>query len=357
VNRIRHIFALAVISTAGLSAGCSHLLKPVQARPASAVTAQKAETPPPQAAYTARPEVQQFIARLVQQDGFDKAWLEKNLAAAQPHDSILTAIAQPYEAKPWYQYKPLFVTSARINAGVAFWDTHSALLAKAQQQYGVPASIIVAILGVESFYGRQKGGYPVLDALVTLSFDYPPRAAFFQAELEQYLLMCREHGFDPPSLMGSYAGAMGAPQFMPDSYRQYAVTFDGQGSPDIWNNWADIIGSVANYFHSHGWQPDALVAVPAALPATLAKIPATLTPTSVGDLRSGGVVVSQGLADDTSALLVPLQLADGTEYWLGLHNFRVILQYNRSPLYAMAVYDLATRITEARALEGQSAPP
>ncbi|MGB9429860.1 MAG: lytic murein transglycosylase B [Gammaproteobacteria bacterium] len=357
MNRIRYRSALTAISAACLLAGCAHMVKPARVRPASPAAVQKASIPAPPAPYTARPEVQQFIDRLVQQDGFDKNWLEKTLAAAQPHDSILAAIAKPYEAKPWYQYKPLFVTPARINAGVAFWDAHAALLTKAQQQYGVPASIIVSILGVESFYGRQKGGYPVLNALATLSFDYPPRAGFFQGELEQYLLMCREHGFDPPSLMGSYAGAMGAPQFMPDSYRQYAVTFDGKGSPDIWSNWADIIGSVANYFHIHGWQPDDLVAVPAALSAVVTKIPATLAPTTVGVLRSGGVVVSHGLADNTPAMLVPLELADSTEYWVGLHNFRVILQYNRSPLYAMAVYDLATRITEARALEGQSAPP
>ncbi|MGH8282974.1 MAG: lytic murein transglycosylase B [Gammaproteobacteria bacterium] len=328
------------------------MVKPVQARHAAPASAQ-----PSPAGYAARPEVQQFIVRLVQQDGFDKPWLEKVFNSAQRRDSILAAIARPYEAKPWYQYKPLFVTPARINAGVTFWDAHRALLDKAQQQYGVSPDIIVAILGVESFYGRQKGGYPVLDALTTLSFDYPPRAGFFQAELEQYLLMCREHAFDPPSLMGSYAGAMGAPQFMPDSYRQYAVAFDGRGQPDIWNDWADIIASVANYFQLHGWQADGLVAVPAALPSVVAQTPATLTPTTVGALRSAGLEVSQGLANDTPAMLVPLQLENGIEYWLGMHNFRVILAYNKSPLYAMAVYDLATRISDARAREGQSAPP
>ncbi|MGH8282086.1 MAG: lytic murein transglycosylase, partial [Gammaproteobacteria bacterium] len=190
----------------------------------------------------------------------------------------------------------------------------------------------------------------------TLSFDYPPRADFFQSELEQYLVMCREHAFDPPSLMGSYAGAMGAPQFMPDSYRQYAVSFGSRGKPDIWNDWADIIASVANYFQRHGWQADGLVAVPAALPSVVAQTPATLTPTTVGALRSGGVVVSRGLADDTPAILVTLQLEHGTEYWLGLHNFSVILQYNKSALYAMAVYDLATRIAEVRTQGRQNAP-
>ncbi len=344
--------ARILILAACLTSACSHMVKPVVARHATPAATQPAPT-----SYAARPEVQQFIAQLVQQDGFDKAWLEKAFDSAHRRDSILAAIAKPYEAKPWYQYKPLFVTSARINSGVAFWDAHSALLDKVQKQYGVSPAIIVAILGVESFYGRQKGGFPVLDALTTLSFDYPPRASFFQAELQQYLLMCREHAFDPPSLMGSYAGAMGAPQFMPDSYRQYAVAFDGQGQPDIWNDWADIIASVANYFQLHGWQADGLVAVPAALRSIVAQTPATLTPTTVGALRSGGVVVSQGLADDTPVILVPLQLEQGTEYWLGLHNFRVILAYNKSPLYAMAVYDLATRIIKARAQGRENVPP
>ena len=196
----------------------------------------------------------------------------------------------------------------------------------------------------------------MLDALTTLGFDYPPRAGFFQGELEQYLLLCREQSFDPLSLTGSYAGAMGVPQFMPDSYRQYAVAFDGKSKPDIWNNWGDIIGSVANYFHAHGWQQDGLVAVPAALPVYKAA-PPPVSFTTVGALRRQGVIISEGLAGDTQAILVPLQLKEGTEYWVGLHNFRVITRYNKSPLYAMAVLDLGTRIAEARARQSHDAPP
>ena len=307
------------------------------------------------AGYTARTDVQAFITRLVQQDGFERAWLEKILGAAQKRDSVLAAIAKPYEAKPWYQYQPLFVNHARVRAGLAFWNAHATLLAQAQKQYGVSPAIIVAILGVESFYGRQKGGYSVLDALTTLGFDYPPRSAFFQNELEQYLLMCRERKLDPLALSGSYAGAMGVPQFMPDSYRRYAVAFDGRDPPNIWNDWADIIGSVANYFHIHGWQADALVAVPAALPSVVAQPPATLAATTIGALRAAGVVTSQGLSDSTPAMLVALQLQNSTQYWLGLDNFRAIMAYNNSPLYAMAVYDLATRIRDARALAETSA--
>ncbi|HKV97169.1 MAG TPA: lytic murein transglycosylase B [Gammaproteobacteria bacterium] len=338
-----------------LLAGCAHLVKPPPAVPRHPVPPTPAPAVP--ADYTARAEVQAFIAKLVQQHGFERAWLEKTLGAAQKNDNILAAIAKPYEAKPWYQYQPLFVNNSHIKAGVEFWNAHAALLDQVQTQYGVPPAIVVAILGVESFYGRQKGGYSVLDALSTLAFDYPARASFFQYELEQYLLMCRAGHLDPLSLSGSYAGAMGAPQFMPDSYRRYAVAFDGHDPPDIWNDWADIIGSVANYLHLQGWQPQGLVAVPAAVPLVIANPPATLTPTTVGALRTAGVMTSTGLANDTPAMLVALQLQDGTQYWLGLDNFRAILQYNRSPLYAMAIYDLATRISQARALAGQSAPP
>ncbi|MGA9855462.1 MAG: lytic murein transglycosylase B [Gammaproteobacteria bacterium] len=300
--------------------------------------------------------MQSFITRLVKQDGFERTWLEKTFSAAQKNDAILAAIAKPYESKPWYQYKALFVNEARVNAGVDFWDAHAQELGSAQQRYGVPASIIVAILGVESFYGHQKGGYPALDALTTLAFDYPPRATFFQDELEQYLLLCREQSFDPASLTGSYAGAMGAPQFMPDSYRQYAVTTASGSHPDIWNNWADIIDSVANYFQVHGWHAGGLVALPAALPAKNT-IPSTLTPTTIDALRQQGVVVSAGLAPDTPAILVALQLENDIQYWVGFDNFRVITQYNKSPLYAMAIFDLSVRIAEMRALEGHDAPP
>lgn len=342
-----------LLTAASLLAACSHVIKPA---PKIAPPVPRTTAPAP-TGYTARADVQAFITQLAHKDGFDKTWLEKTLGTAQKRDSILAAIAKPYEAKPWYQYQPLFVNQARVQAGVVFWNTHTTLLEQAQKRYGVAPAIIVAILGVESFYGRQKGGYSVLDALATLSFDYPPRSAFFQNELEQYLLMCREQHLDPLTPTGSYAGAMGVPQFMPDSYRRYAVTFAGREPPDIWNDWADIIASVANYFHVHGWQPDGLVAVPAALPSVIAQPPETLVPTTVGKLRAAGVITSEGLSNNTPAMLVALQLQDGTRYWLGLDNFRVILQYNKSPLYAMAVYDLAARISDIRAAENHIAAP
>jgi peptidoglycan lytic transglycosylase B len=348
-----HFCVLFLIATGCLISACARGIKPAPAesRPQAQLRLQTAML-----GYTARPDVQAFITRLVKQDGFERKWLEKTLAGAERKDAILAAIAKPYESKPWYQYKPLFVNAARISAGVEFWDTHAQALASAQRRFDVPASIIVAILGVESFYGRQKGGYQVLDALTTLAFDYPPRAAFFQNELEQYLLLCREQSFDPTSLTGSYAGAMGVPQFMPDSYREYAVSSDSRAHPDIWNNWADIFGSVANYFHVHGWQPGGLIAVPAAL-SPKQPVPPTLTASTIGALRQQGVILSTGLAADTPVILVPLQLQSGIQYWAGFNNFRVITQYNQSPLYAMAVFDLSVRIAEARALEGHNAPP
>lgn len=343
-----------------LLAACAHVVKPTPAAPQPNVPppAGAAVSPPPAAgSYTARADVQAFVTRLVAKDAFQRAWLEKTLGQAERQESILQAIARPYEAKPWYQYQPLFVNPARIAAGVDFWNAHADLLARAGKHYGVAPAIIVAILGVESYYGRQKGGYAVLNALTTLAFDYPPRATFFQGELEQYLLMCREQGLDPATLTGSYAGAMGAPQFMPDSYRQFAVASDGGAPPDIWDDWSDIIASVANYFQAHGWQPGGLVAIPAALPEVLAEPPAALTPTTTGALRQGGVEFGADLPAATPAILVALQSPQGVEYWLGLHNFRVIMQYNKSPLYAMAVYDLATRISAARAEAAGNAPP
>ena len=305
--------------------------------------------------YAARPEVQAFMADVQKKDGFDPAWLQRAFQGAQRRQSIIDAITRPYEAKPWYQYQSIFVNETRISAGAAFWDQHAQLLAAAEAKYGVDADIIVAIIGVESLFGKQHGGYPVIDALSTLSFDYPPRAPFFQGELEQFLVLCREQGFDPLKPMGSYAGAMGAPQFMPDSFRNYAVDFDGDGKRDIWDDWPDIIGSVANYFHLHGWQENGLTVVPAALPKD-AVVPAPAA-TTIGALRQGGVALSDGLDDASEAVLVSLQNQDGMEYWIGLHNFRVITQYNKSPLYAMAVIQLANAISQRRAAEGHDAPP
>jgi len=292
---------------------------------------------------------------VVQKDGLDRAWVERALKGAHQRQAVIDAITKPYEAKPWFQYEPLFVNDSRIDGGVAFWNRENGYLQKAEAGYGVPPEIIVAIVGVESYYGRQHGGFPVIDSLSTLAFDYPPRAAFFQGELEQFLVMCHEQSLDPLVPMGSYAGAMGAPQFMPDSFRQYAVDFDADGKRDIWGDWADIIGSVANYFHLHGWQPNGIVAVPAAIPEGVTP-PTPLIPTTVGALRAAHVTISAGLPDDADAVLVALQGDKEMHYWVGLHNFRVITQYNKSPLYAMAVVQLGIAVAQRREAESHYGP-
>jgi membrane-bound lytic murein transglycosylase B len=338
---------LSILLAVGLLSACAQNMKPPPA---------PTPIPPSPVGYAARPEVKTFIDRVVKQDGLDQAWLEQVLNKAQKNDSVLAAIAKPYESKPWYEYRSIFLTDARIAGGVQFWDAHAATLARAEQTYQVPASMLVAIIGIESSYGRQRGGYRVLDALATLGFDYPSRATFFQSELEQFLLMCHERNLDPTGVMGSYAGAMGAPQFMPDSYRQYAVDFDNDDKRDIWDDWDDIIGSVANFFHVHGWQADGLIAVPAAWqhPAPPTNL---LAPSTVGALRQQGVLLSQGVNDEQDAILIGLQQPEDTDYWVGLHNFRVITQYNKSALYAMAATELADRIAQARASQDHNAPP
>ena len=205
---------------------------------------------------TRRPEVQEFIATMVREDSFDVRTLRKWLRAAQTQPAILEAMGRPAErAKLWYEYRPIFVNEKRIQEGVEFWTAHRAELDRASEQSGVPAEYLVAILGVETYYGRLTGRYRVLDALATLAFDYPARAKFFQSELEQFFLLSREAAIDPLTATGSYAGAMGAPQFMPSNYRRYAVDADHDGHVDLWGDWPDVFASVGNYFKEHGWSP------------------------------------------------------------------------------------------------------
>ena len=340
---LRSGLAVCSLLAVCLLSACTRNLKPSHA------------TTPPEN-YTTRPEVTAFIERVAKQDHLNAAWITQTLAQAKHRDSIVAAITRPYESKPWYEYRAIFLTDTRIAGGVQFWNAHAATLSRAEQTYHVPASLIVAIIGIESNYGRQHGGYRVLDALATLGFDYPPRGKFFQGELAQFLLMCHERNLQPAAVMGSYAGAMGAPQFMPDSYRQYAVDFDNDGKRDIWQDWSDIIGSVANFFHAHGWQPNGLIAIPAAWPKPTPP-DNLLAPSTVGALRQQGVILSTGVSGDQDAILVGLQEQNNTDYWVGLHNFRVITQYNKSALYAMAATDLADRIAQARAQEDHHAPP
>jgi membrane-bound lytic murein transglycosylase B len=293
-----------------------------------------------------RAEVQSFIKQLVQQHNFDGNRMRQIFDQVEIRPEIIDAMNRPYEAKPWYQYRPLFVTRARIEEGAQFMQQNYRVLQQAQKKYGVPAEIISAIIGVETRYGRHRGGYRVIDALATLGFDYPRRSRFFLSELEQFLLLSREEGFDPLAVNGSYAGAMGKPQFIASSYRRYAVDFDGDGVRDLIDNSADAIGSVANYLARHGWQRGQPVAVPVSAavdaPAEMGKLIKPVT--SIATWRKRGYTPKDSIAGPLDAELIVLQNADSPEYWLGLRNFYAITRYNHSELYAMAVYQLSEGI-------------
>ena len=302
--------------------------------------------------YSQHPLAAGFVADMVNKHGFTAAEVNALLKKAEKRQPILDAISRPAEkTKTWKEYRPIFIQPLRINNGVAFWQQHQQALAKAEQSYGVPAEIIVAIIGVETNYGRNMGSYFVLDALATLAFDYPPRAPFFRAELENYLVLTREHQQSPTRFKGSYAGAMGFGQFMPSSYRNFAVDFTGDGFADIWENPTDAIGSVANYFVKHGWQPGQPVVVPAQLKTKREAlafnniVPPAVT---VAEWKKLGVSPSAKLARSAPAIAIEFDGAQGLEYWLGLQNFYTITRYNRSPMYAMAVHQLSQEIKAAR---------
>jgi len=230
---------------------------------------------------------------------------------------------------------------------VEFYTRYAASLQRAERDYGVPAEIIVAIIGVETRYGRNKGSYRVLDALATLAFDYPKRSEFFSKELKQFFILAREQQLAADELLGSYAGAMGYGQFMPSSYRAYAVDFDGDGSVDIWNNPVDAIGSVANYFRRHGWTPDKPVTAPARVNGDFPRewMNEGLKPTrSIAELAAAGLESQEPFPADALATAMELEGAGGAEYWLGLHNFYVITRYNHSAMYAMSVYQLSQEL-------------
>ena len=298
--------------------------------------------------YAARPAVAEYVDGLVAAHGFDPYWLKGVFATANKNDDVLANISRPAEkALKWHQYRRIFLKDERIRAGAEFWREHAEVIGRAARDFGVRGEIIVAIVGVETFYGRHMGAYPVMDALATLAFDYPRRAKFFKGQLTEFLLLVREEARDPFAFKGSYAGAMGYGQFIPSSYRSFAVDFDGDGKRDIWRNIPDAIGSVANYFARHGWRDDDAVAVPVVLgdPALeeLANNGLELRHT-VGELRERGLRGGAGLAADAKAALYRMENVDAVEYWLGLHDFRVITRYNRSAMYALAVLQLSDAI-------------
>ncbi|WP_372930125.1 lytic murein transglycosylase B, partial [Shewanella putrefaciens] len=249
----------------------------------------------------------------------------------------------------------IFLTEKRLEAGLAFWKKHDATIAKAAAKYQVEPEIIVAIIGIETFYGQYTGNYPVIDALYTLGFYYEPRASFFRKEFGELMKLVKEEHLDINSLKGSYAGAMGYGQFIPSSYRHYAVDFDNSGNRDLLKSPEDAIGSVANYFHEHGWQANAPVALPLvnkSKSAPKAKVWAgEKLNDSVADILSPTLTLANARNLDISqkALLIELKQADQTDYWLGLNNFYVITRYNRSPLYSMAVYQFSQQLKEQHA--------
>jgi membrane-bound lytic murein transglycosylase B len=305
-----------------------------------------------------RADISTFIDSMVDKHQFQRQQLARLFNQATVYEKIIMAITRPAEAKPWYQYRPIFVTDKRIRGGVEFWDKNKALLEQAEQTFGVPAEIITAIIGVETFYGQHKGGYRVIDSLITLGFEYPKRGAFFRSELEQFLLMTREEDMDPLSVMGSYAGAMGQPQFISSSFRSYAIDFDKDGKRDLWHNTADVIGSVANYFKRHGWVAGEPIVSPAKVSGKQIKslVEKGIKPhSSVQALQQQGVKPGQRLPQDNQAALIELEQKNGFEYWLGMNNFYVITRYNHSPLYAMAVYQLGQEILKLHTQQAQQA--
>lgn len=263
--------------------------------------------------YAQQPNTQQFIQQMAAKHQFDQQQLTQLFSEVQPDQQVIKLMKKPHEALPWYVYRTTFVTPERARAGAIYWCRHANTLTYAEHQYGVPAEIIVSILGVETRYGQNQGNKSVLRSLATLSFNYPPRAPYFRSELEQFLLLTRDISLDPRLVQGSYAGALGAPQFMPSSYRQYAVAYQRNSCGNLFNNDDDAIVSIAHYLNAKGWQ------------------------------RGGKIAIPVG-AKNLSPLPYILQGRNGPEYWRGCPNFSVIMRYNTSPLYAMAVYQLGEQI-------------
>jgi membrane-bound lytic murein transglycosylase B len=297
-----------------------------------------------------RPDVKSFIDELSGKDSISKRQLRKLLRAAKSQPAIIEAMDRPAEkAKPWYEYRPIFLTERRIREGTEFWIAHRQELDRASVKSGVAPEYLAAIVGVETYYGRLTGSYRVLDALTTLAFDYPARAKFFRDELAQFILLARDIGFDPLVVKGSYAGAMGAPQFMPSNYRRYAVDASADGRIDLWNNWSDVCASVGNYLKEHGWNAGEPVLSEAAVDtgrtADLDGRKLALADT-VESLKAKGVTFDSSLPPDAPAILIAADESDGVHWRVGYNNFYVITRYNHSALYAMAVYELAAAVKQ-----------
>ncbi|KTD47252.1 membrane bound lytic murein transglycosylase [Legionella rubrilucens] len=299
-------------------------------------------------AFTQRKDVQNFINTMVKQHHFNRQELTAVMSEVQLQPQIIESMEKPYEKKTWDVYKQLFLTPQRLQGGLEFWKANQATLAKAEKHYGVPANIIVAIIGVETLYGKNQGNYRVIDALSTLAFNYPKRSRFFTKELGEFLLLCREHHVKPTQYMGSYAGAMGKPQFMPSSYRTFAADFTNNPKKDLMNDDQAVIASIANYFHKHGWKNNQGIAQPAKVNGYGVKRINTNYRSAVYSMRqlaaAGVKPLTAALNQPQKAGLIELTTQTGPEYWLAYPNFYVITRYNSSPQYALAVYLLSQQL-------------
>ena len=316
------------------------LLLNVVSFPAQAVKLDKGD-------YRYREDVEEFIRKVAASSDYSEQQLVDLFSSVKNQRHLFERMDKPAEKLEWHQYRKIFLTDKRISRGIDFWKKHRELLQQVEQRYGVPAEFIVAIVGVETFYGAYKGKAPVFDTLVTFAFDYPKRAKFFTSELEHFLQLSATQKFDVRAVKGSYAGAMGMPQFIASSYRSYAVDFDGDGETNLFDSLPDVLGSVANYFKRHGWVPDADVTHPLTVSQhdTIGQIKAGVKPSySWSELSKAGFSSSRALPQDASVALIKLQQQDGADYWAGEKNFYVITRYNHSELYAMAVYQLSQKI-------------
>ncbi len=297
-----------------------------------------------------QPTIDGFVKQMAVKHRFDDAALTKLFDQVSISEEILIKIAKPAEGLPWYKYRRIFLKQPRIKAGVEFWQKNAATLANVEQETGVPAAIIVAIIGVETQYGQHTGNHKVIDALSTLAFAYPPRSAFFRNELEHFLLLCREEKINPLIPTGSYAGAMGIPQFMPSSFRLYAIDFNKNSRRDIWQDPEDVIASVGHYFVKHGWQKGQAVAFQVRDGVHKSAQNAPLLKQNLRFLKSNASNpnISKPLLSTNKAKIIALKQENGEESWAALNNFYVITRYNKSPLYAMAVYQLSLAISNLR---------
>lgn len=293
--------------------------------------------------------IQTYINQLVKKYNFNKTKLTRIMDQAQYNPKVIHWITHPFEKKPWDYYRHFFLRQDRIDNGVVYWNTHRKILSDVQKRYGVDPSVIIAIIGIESFYGKRTGTYNILNALTTLSFYYPKRQKFFKSELTQFLLLTRHEKLNPLNLKGSYAGALGIPQFMPSSYRHYGVDYSNNQSIDLFTNHFDAIASIGNYIDKAGWQPGRPVAVPAIVKKNIPKklISKSGYPRyTIRQLRRYGIRPETKVPGKTKAALIVMHNTDSDEYWLVFRNFRAIMRYNPRTTYALAVYELSSVIKE-----------